>query len=187
MDETPRHTALFRRGARESVPLFPHLRTLSAASSALLQVFWGICGISFIAFYNDICLYYTPKPCLSTGYSAFSYRIMRLNQIPADVRVDKARKAIALLLFTTALRSSSSALAWFLQIPANTFHPGNRSLRKAKSSPYRGAFSALERFILDIDRDAVVKFFFLCLISKCRKRHNNRRKLIHKNIIVFFI
>ena len=133
MDETPRHTALFRRGARESVPLFPHLRTLSAASSALLQVFWGICGISFIAFYNDICLYYTPKPCLSTGYSAFSYRIMRLNQIPADVRVDKARKAIALLLFTTALRSSSSALAWFLQIPANTFHPGNRSLRKAKS------------------------------------------------------
>ena len=36
-DDTPRHTALFRRGARESVPLSPRLRTLSAASSALCQ------------------------------------------------------------------------------------------------------------------------------------------------------
>lgn len=52
-----------------------------------------------------------------------------------DVRVDKERKAIALLLFTTALQSSSSALTWFLQIPANTFHPGNRSPQKSKKLP----------------------------------------------------
>ena len=34
---TPRHTAFFRRGAREPVPPSPALRTLPAASSALLQ------------------------------------------------------------------------------------------------------------------------------------------------------
>ena len=40
-DETPRHTAFFRRGAQESVLLFPRLRTLSAASSALCQTLIG--------------------------------------------------------------------------------------------------------------------------------------------------
>ena len=40
-DETPRHTGLFRRGAPESVLLFPRLRTLSAASPALCQTLPG--------------------------------------------------------------------------------------------------------------------------------------------------